>query len=183
MNGLQQQMAKANIIGPYKHLSLSSPDEIRLLHLPPGKYDDGIRMRISHVLLKQPDKQAETRLSRSKVQKTLPPGWEVFETPEGRYLFCYDPEDDSDEDSAEDSADDDEEADEFYSEIWAREPAFDCLSYVWGSQDDPVSAFVESTTGQTIGSLKLGQNLAAALRHLRYEDKSRTLWVDVACRI
>ncbi|KAK7431767.1 hypothetical protein QQZ08_001707 [Neonectria magnoliae] len=201
MNELQQQMARANIIGPYKHLSLSSLDEIRLLHLLPGKHDDEIRMRISHELLKQPYKQAETRLSRSEVQETLPPGWEVFETPEGRYLFCYDPEGDSDEHSAEDSADSDEEADEFRttwthpdpdmdpslyvlppdSEMWAREPAFDCLSYVWGSQDDPVPAFVESATGQTIGSLKLGQNLAAALRHLRYEDKPRTLWVDVIC--
>ncbi|KPM39066.1 hypothetical protein AK830_g7518 [Neonectria ditissima] len=184
MDEVQQQMARANVAEPYKHLALSSPDEIRLLHLLPGKHDDEIRMQISHVLLKQPEKQAETRLSRSELQETVSPGSEVFETPEGRYLFCYDPEDDSNSSSAEDSSEDSGEGDEFYtmwthpdpkmdpslyvlppdSEIWAREPSFDCLSYVWGSQDDPVPAFVESTAGETIGSLKLGQNLAAALR-------------------
>ncbi|KAF7547280.1 hypothetical protein G7Z17_g7844 [Cylindrodendrum hubeiense] len=202
MSEKQRQMERADKIGPYKHTPLSSPDEIRLLHLLPGKFGDEIRMQISHVLLKQPEEQKSTRLSRSELQKTVSSGWEVFETPEGRYLFCYDPEDDSNaEGSVEGSADDDEDGEEFQttwihpdpkmdpsvydlepdSEIWAREPAFDCLSYVWGSQEDPEPAFVETSSGETIGSVKLGPNLASALHHLRYEDNPRALWVDVIC--
>ncbi|KAH7148490.1 heterokaryon incompatibility protein-domain-containing protein [Dactylonectria macrodidyma] len=207
MSRKQAQMDKADKIGPYKHIQLSSPDEIRLLHLLPGKFDDEIRIEITHVLLKQPQEQQSTRLSRLELQKTVPSGWEVFETPEGRYLFCYDPEDDSGaESSSEDSNSDEaygdeDDGDEFQttwvhpdpmmdpglyvlesdSEIWAREPAFDCLSYVWGSQEDPEPGFVESATGECIGSFKLGQNLASALHHLRYQDKPRTFWVDVIC--
>ncbi|KAH6986141.1 heterokaryon incompatibility protein-domain-containing protein [Ilyonectria sp. MPI-CAGE-AT-0026] len=146
------------------------------------QFSDEIRMKISHVLLNQPDEQKSTRLSRSELQKTVSSGWEVFETPEGRYLFCYDPEDVehiSDAGHSYPGSDNEDEDDD--DEIWAREPAFDCLSYVWGPQGDPEPAFVEAASGGAIGSFKLGQNLASALHHLRYEDKPRTLWVDVIC--
>ncbi|KAH7149237.1 heterokaryon incompatibility protein-domain-containing protein [Dactylonectria estremocensis] len=204
MSQKQAQLDKADKIGPYQHIKLDSPDEIRLLHLLPGKFDDEIRFRITHVLLKQPKEQQSTRLSRSELQKTVPSGWEVFETPECRYLFCYDPEDDAGAENSSDGLTNDDDGDDddkfqttwvhpdpkmdpaLYvlepdSEIWAREPAFDCLSYVWGSQEDSEPGFVESDTGDRIGAFKLGPNLASALHHLRYEDKPRTLWVDVIC--
>jgi hypothetical protein len=44
-----------------------------------------------------------------------------------------------------------------------------------------VVATVEGTAGDPFGSIKLGKNLATALNHLRYQDKTRVLWVDAIC--
>jgi hypothetical protein len=59
--------------------------------------------------------------------------------------------------------------------------AYEALSYVWGSQDDPELAFVETTSGTPVGTVPLGRNLESALRHLRYETAPRNLWVDAIC--
>lgn len=216
---------RAQEIGPYKHDPLESDLHIRLIHLLPGKLGDGIRMQISHVLLDETKQLAANpgakRLSRSELQKTLPPRWEVFETPETRYLFWNDPNDSSDENTDDESeatsdaqshasghnssigssTENSESSGEFTtswthpdpkidpslyllphdSEMWNREPAFEALSYVWGSPDDPILAFVESPAGEATGTLMLGQNLTSALQNLRYEDSTRVLWVDAVC--
>jgi hypothetical protein len=58
------------------------------------------------------------------------------------------------------------------------QPTFEALSYVWGRRRDPVVATFEGEAGECLGSIELGKNLATALRHLRYKDKERVLWVD-----
>jgi hypothetical protein len=51
-------------------------------------------------------------------------------------------------------------------------PEYHALSYVWGTSTSPHKALVN---GQ---ALPITTNLDCALRHLRYSDKSRILWID-----
>ena len=54
-------------------------------------------------------------------------------------------------------------------------PTYEALSYVWGSQENPIDIHVGLHT------LAVTQNLAEALPYLRYRDKPRTLWIDAIC--
>ena len=52
---------------------------------------------------------------------------------------------------------------------------YEALSYVWGKDDFPSVLHLPS------GCLMITDNLASALRRLRFTDKSRTLGVDAVC--
>ncbi|KAI1130765.1 heterokaryon incompatibility protein-domain-containing protein [Nemania abortiva] len=58
-------------------------------------------------------------------------------------------------------------------------PVYEALSYVWGSTKDRVPVQVSSPAGER--TLMVTQNLATALRHLRFEDRLRVLWIDALC--
>ncbi|RSL52458.1 hypothetical protein CEP54_010913 [Fusarium duplospermum] len=61
-------------------------------------------------------------------------------------------------------------------------PSFEAISYARGSTHSAQQVLVEcSSQPQSFASLNIGQNLASALRHLRHEKKSRTLWADAVC--
>lgn len=62
-------------------------------------------------------------------------------------------------------------------------PYYEALSYVWGSQGDPVSIHVKDSppTGPDGGCLLITQNLDCALRHLRYPNQTRLMWIDSIC--
>ncbi|KAI1129808.1 HET-domain-containing protein [Nemania abortiva] len=52
---------------------------------------------------------------------------------------------------------------------------FEALSYVWGSEKDPIQIIIG-------GQIKdVTENLGLALRHLRNDEKDRILWVDAVC--
>ncbi|KAI1206535.1 HET-domain-containing protein [Annulohypoxylon truncatum] len=53
--------------------------------------------------------------------------------------------------------------------------AFEALSYVWGKKDNPLPIILG---GQ---ETKVTRSLESALRHLRYDEKERILWVDAVC--
>ncbi|PON26267.1 hypothetical protein TGAM01_v204743 [Trichoderma gamsii] len=95
-------------LGTYHYRPLRD-SEIRLIQLHPAQQThDDILLTIFHRPLNaRKDESNPTRLTRTQLQSTLPAGWEVFETPEGRYLFCNDS---TDEGESED--DDDDEAEE-----------------------------------------------------------------------
>ncbi|KAM5350720.1 hypothetical protein ACJ41O_007225 [Fusarium nematophilum] len=122
---------------------------------------------------------------------TLPSGWEVYELLSGRYLFHYDPRWNGTGGGVADHKyqyhHPDPDFDKSLYEIpepgggRKEEPHFEALSYVWGSIDHPDSILVESPSDKTTKSLRIGRNLALALRSLRYQDKTRTLWVDAIC--
>ena len=54
-------------------------------------------------------------------------------------------------------------------------PTYEALSYVWGSQENPIDIHIGFQT------LALTRNLAEALPYLRYRDKPRVLWIDAIC--
>ncbi|KAF5251284.1 hypothetical protein FANTH_3576 [Fusarium anthophilum] len=164
----------------YKYRPLESPLHIRLIHLLPGETDEDIRLRISHELLRQPEQPISLRLSRRHLQRTVPPGWKAVETLEGRFIFISDGGNSivhtwKHPDPTIDPA--------LYERppLNPAQPAFEALSYAWGQQRDPVVATIEGMVGECLGNIKLGENLATALRHLRYQDKERVLWVDAIC--
>ncbi|KAH0545073.1 hypothetical protein FGG08_000844 [Glutinoglossum americanum] len=55
------------------------------------------------------------------------------------------------------------------------EHTFEALSYTWGSEANPATITLQGEAREVT------QNLAAALRHLRFHDRDRVLWVDALC--
>src|SRR3569833_2353661 len=53
--------------------------------------------------------------------------------------------------------------------------SFEALSYVWGGTDDGVTILVDDI------SVSVTKSLEAALRHLRFQDRPRMLWIDYIC--
>ena len=52
---------------------------------------------------------------------------------------------------------------------------YDALSYVWGKPDLNKSLSIDEH------ELRITYNLHTSLRHLRYPDRVRTLWIDAIC--
>jgi hypothetical protein len=54
-------------------------------------------------------------------------------------------------------------------------PEYEALSYVWGTIESPCISHVNGKP------LTIGTNLECALRHLRFPDRKRVLWIDALC--
>jgi Heterokaryon incompatibility protein (HET) len=169
-------------MAPYEYSKLEDESrDIRLLHLRPGQFYDDIQAAITLTSLVEPVSYSSQRLSLDKLETTLPTGWRVHETVEDRYIFehpescltTWEHPDPNMPASAYNSTDD------RYEEF---QPRYEALSYTWGSAENPDVLFMESNESEaTLSSLEIGQNLAGALRHLRHETETRTLWVDAVC--
>ena len=57
-------------------------------------------------------------------------------------------------------------------------PYFQALSYTWGSSEDAAEIQIGYPRS---GSLHVTRNLEIALRHLRYADRPRIMWIDAIC--
>ncbi|XDG08093.1 hypothetical protein ABKA04_007708 [Annulohypoxylon sp. FPYF3050] len=166
----------------YKKLN-TDKEEIRLVHLFPGTFDDEIAFTISHVPLPPRQAPLSKRLPMSKIAKTVPKDWIAFETREERYLFAQtvDPWqttwDHPDPTFDRTLYEPPENASMPY------QPSYEALSYTWGSQSNTVKArvLVPGPSGSFPCQFYLGANLASALRHLRDRESSRCLWIDAIC--
>ena len=58
-------------------------------------------------------------------------------------------------------------------------PEYEALSYTWGSVTDLDYVYVQEDDGEK--AIAITSNLAEALQYLRYEDRSRVLWIDAIC--
>ncbi|KAF1363555.1 HET-domain-containing protein [Lizonia empirigonia] len=153
--------------------------ELRILRLQPASWAADIELHLQHRPLHERPSAETPRRSLAEVQGTLPPGWTVYETLEGRYLFesgaggyCSwtHPLDGGDEDT--------------YSCVEAggdETCAFEALSYTWGDDAETTPIRIVDVDAGKSGSLVVRPNLAAALRYLRYPDRERTLWIDALC--
>lgn len=163
--------------------------DIRLLNLLPGREDEKIKIEVFNVSLCEPIPGPKQAFSQRAMEKTLPQGWEVRETVDRRLLFSH-------------------EVNGVTTSTWTHpkecldaaygqrldmddlpfsEPSFEALSYVWGPQNNGNEVNVVprySSTGTILkrgGFLAVGPALSVALRHLRWEKKMRTLWIDAIC--
>ena len=152
----------------------------------PTSFSDDLSFEIFHAPLAPatPPKLdiAPKRLLITDLQKTLPGGWRVRETLQGRYLFASQDGDNS-WDHPNPSVDR-----ELYNADQGQfspnyQPRYEALSYTWGSTKAPMNAYVvnPSCPGQPYTTISIGANLACALKHLRHGELPRTLWVDFLC--
>ncbi|KAF2491615.1 HET-domain-containing protein [Lophium mytilinum] len=163
---------------------LTGTEEIRVLKLLPGSFHDAIRMELSLVRLVVPELHPVQRMSLKEIRSTLPSTWQAVETVEGDYIF-YNSEDDHTYWRHPDAAVD--------SSRYARppeapgpgfQPQYEALSYSWDLTESPEDAYVEpadAASSKNDNTIPITQNLASALRHLRYPYKPRNLWVDAVC--
>jgi hypothetical protein len=174
---------------PYKYSKLNVElQEIRLLTLLPSEFGDAIRFTLWHISLLVPDQHLLQRMPLEELRETLPPSWEVYETLERRFLFNHVASEYCTQwthpDPNFDRARYDPPLEDLYPSF---QIIYEALSYTWGSTENPETAYVETSPspsplgGNTCLTLKVSQNLALALRHLRYPDEPRTLWVDAVC--
>lgn len=117
---------------PYCYLPLADPKtDIRLMELLPGDARDTVRIKIFLAPLK-PQTPRGQRLPLQAVRDQLPPGWNAHETLQGRFLFfsstvghTWAPQNSDTQNTIDEVAPSQEDG--------AQEPAFEALSYVWGS--------------------------------------------------
>lgn len=166
---------------PYKYTQLGREnEEIRLLSLMPGARDDDISMHIFHVPLIIPLRETNEikRLSLEELQKTLPDDVYSMKTIDGRYIFKHR----NGNPNSWDHPDPNFDRALYYlpkhRNFAENIPNYEALSYVWGSTENPVTAYV---LGETLSTIQIGTSLAVALGQLRCTEKPRTLWVDSIC--
>ena len=63
----------------------------------------------------------------------------------------------------------------YVSRLLHEPPEYEALSYVWGTARSPNEALVNGT------AMTICANLDCALRHIRYEDRHCTVWIDALC--
>lgn len=188
-------------MAPYTYKKLDrSRDEIRLMRLLPGEFDDKIECTIFHSPLPPAPSTQSSRMSLEKIRKTLPDPqslamgvtpedlgdgkkipdpeiWGVGETLGGRYIFFHTGTVDSTVPNTFEHPVRGFDRSSYIQPPSAKyEPDFEALSYVWGSPFDLATAHTEPRF-----TLPIGRNLALTLRHLRFKDRHRTLWVDAVC--
>ncbi|KAG7112547.1 Heterokaryon incompatibility protein 6 like [Verticillium longisporum] len=135
---------------------------IRLIELHSGLPTDDIQLSIHHVALTPSD--LPPRLSLRHLAERLPEGWEAHE----------------------DMSDPDFDLSPYQKTPQSQhDPGFEALSYTWGSADDSECVKViprdHCPSQSSFRALQIRRNLASALRHLRYENRPRMLWVDAIC--
>ncbi|KAI1353846.1 HET-domain-containing protein [Xylaria sp. FL0043] len=174
----------------YEYSPLRSESDIRLVTILPGEFDDPIRAKITHEFLVPPKDIESTRLSLEEIDRTLPEQWEAHETREGRIIFInYETmltswtHPDPNVDRA------------LYDPVPAGEielsvPSYEALSYAWGppERNKIIEIVVSRTTANSAPSdsflsrkLPITHNLELALRHIRFGDRPRTMWIDAVC--
>jgi hypothetical protein len=152
--------------------------EIRLLELHPGSFDDPVSISIitTPFAVPEPAPPDDGRLER--MQGSLPPGWNAFESLEGRIFF----REQATQSTTWDHPDPQYDRRNYEygdSSIKTLQLKYEALSYTWGSDNDQITIQVLRPGKKT--SLTIRENLHDALKHIRNEADSRILWIDAIC--
>jgi hypothetical protein len=181
---------------PYLYSPLNvQKQEIRIVHLLPGALEDLIQLYISHVPLIVSHSDRQPSLLTKEIQESLPIGWFVHETLDSNIIYDYE---DFEKDILYSTWDHpvvsyrakytgSAQEPRSSSTTNYTKPLYEALSYAWGDKGDFEIAYVHRsippsgsnlTALHTLPILELYENLANALKRLRYTDKSRALWID-----
>lgn len=185
-------------------------EEIRLVHILPGQFDDPIRIAIVHARLPPASAAGANsqgrRLLLRGIRDALPRGWRAYETVDGRVIYrnrhskntrWIHPDPNFRDTNATTSVPTDDDN----GILGHGPPDYEALSYVWGSSSCSATAIVENytpplhsvpvigqqpqdgflpQTNNQVG-LRIRKNLAEAIRYLRLIDRPRVMWIDAIC--
>lgn len=197
------QTYESNMEG-YQYTKLDpNTADFRLIKLLPGLECDILRFSIFNASLTRlmSPLSATPTLTLDELRKTLPEGWLVKETLDGRRLFMkmgY-----AGVPNRWRHPDESMPVERYWVEKGEDRKGcavrYEALSYVWGSPEEREEVEVvsgdaewgecmEVANGADLNEInggvvksKIGANLASALRHLRHPEKTRVLWADAVC--
>ena len=186
----------------YKQL-LDPAKDLRLVTLLPGGGDEQIKIRIAHAHLESSASPYKNGQHLKHARTSLPCDWEAYESLEGRILYIH-------KDAAGTISTSWQHPNASFAplaevvrtkrkeEVPGQAVDYEALSYIWGFEDNPLGVLIDlaskdsmedlaeiqvvvSTNPLRYATLGVGQNLAGSLRHLRYNDTKRVLWIDAIC--
>ncbi|RYP74958.1 hypothetical protein DL770_007511 [Monosporascus sp. CRB-9-2] len=173
-------------MGRYQYKPLDpSTNDIRLVTILPGEFDDPIKVEITHTELAPPAHDDKPKLlSLKEIQEALPEGWSARETLEGRVIFLNSV-DSYNTWTHPDPTYSREAYDPFAQEDDQPKLRYEALSYTWGSSQSPGTVEVTRShkhwRAMFTQTLRVNRNLAEAMRYLRYKDRPRIMWIDAIC--
>jgi hypothetical protein len=185
-------------IPEYRYLPLASghdANEIRLVKLLPDHFDADIQLHLVTEILHRGLARRDTtsRLSLAQLRSTLPEGYNVHETLEGRYLFERIPDAGSAQPATTSWDHPDQSLDRaLYGQrslgVIPSKLNFEALSYEWGDVEGHQSVVyvvpdrsADHVGPETTTALLINERLASALRYLRLSTVARSLWIDQLC--
>ncbi|KAI0551240.1 heterokaryon incompatibility protein-domain-containing protein [Xylaria curta] len=171
---------------PYLYRRLSYDSEIRLVTLLPGEFHEPIRLHISHVRHAVLAERSSSMINIDELRRTLPIKWKVYETTENQTFFYYEEEDGSNWKATWEHPDPTVDRSLYAASDYGTEPSchsaiYEAVSYTWGTGQASNPILVTDDTSTAPAVLTIGSNLSNALTHLRYKNRSRSLWVDAIC--
>lgn len=174
----------------YTYSPLQDPEtNIRLLEIQPGEPGDDIRIRIIYSALRDADQAASTqqqppRATLQQLRATVPEGFNVAETLDGRYLFVNTEEDV--ESTSWDHPDPTVDRKLYERPVEADpDPRYEALSYTWGQNIHGAWILIDESKSEsdpsTAYKFSCQPNLMGALKCLRSPSQCRTIWIDAIC--
>lgn len=193
-------MAELGSIFEYNQLEDPSND-IRLITLLPGQTHDVLRLKIRHVKLPEGSQIPKTDAHQlHQLEKELEPPWIVTEALDGRFLYVHTDSDGGKTTSWTFPESNHARGVEKYRFTKSSEGfslRYEALSYVWGAEEDPLELLIRMTASpedEDVGEvlieipgtqnppqyqrLHVRRTLEVCLRHLRYTNRKRILWID-----
>ena len=170
-----------NDLEPYAYRPFNQPQsEIRLMTIRPGSSDDPMEITLTHVSLNPlPPQTLPNLMTVEELRLTLPRGWLALLTIRGRIIFLN-------PHGISTWIHPNPQISQAAYDITLHPtpsngdtPYFEALSYTWGSLRR--SAAIVVIEGSRRSLLRVGENLAEALRFLRLPEKPRVMWVDALC--
>lgn len=188
----------------YQYEKLLDPTrDIRLATLLPGEGDNPITLRITNTALERYEILQESDQRLDDARKTLPSGWDAYQTLDSRILFVHKDAVESTVTSwkhpnASTGASTEVAKTASGEEFPGQGADYEVLSYTWGveesltealadlalddSQENVANSLVEILADSLkYATLSVGQSLEESLRYLRSKHTKRVLWIETLC--
>lgn len=176
----------------YRYLPLDeNKNEIRLVVILPGRFQDPVRISILHESLEISDDSATEDIPIEEIRKTLPPDWEAFETLEGRTIYGHETKDGVYHTTWDHPIPEFKTSGVRYRDSITSKLKYEALSYVWGSSEDQATVEIvqsaspdmkiETPSPPSSTALEVSRDLYNTMRRLRTAEDSRAMWIDAIC--
>ncbi|KDN68217.1 putative heterokaryon incompatibility protein [Colletotrichum sublineola] len=191
----EEERSRLEDLPDYKYTPLDDPNQdVRIVELLPGKFDDEIIIRIHHIRLTPPPQRGKVwKTTLAEVRRELSPDWEAFQTLGGfcqiianlvfkivdRRFFFRDMK--TGKTQWEHPRTKLHPRRTIQYEVPPKDasfPQYETLSYVWGPSSKAAVITVDRPDKEGLARLAVTESLITALRYLRYPQNKRNLWID-----